>query len=443
MTETDFDGGLADGDHEPASEASAAPAGTLTDPAIRPEDPPTRTAGLARLATFVPRAADYARGRNLAIPPYTAVSRLSPFIRHRLVLEQEVVAAVWAAHSRATVDKYVSEVLWRAYWKGWLALRPQVWPRYLEQASADLVGLSAVTADRYAAACAGRTGIDCFDAWVGELTTTGYLHNHARLWFASIWIFTLGLPWTLGAVLFLRHLLDGDPASNTLSWRWVAGLHTQGKHYLARAENIARFTGGRFDPRGLLNEDAPAQTEDATGLDPRPIAPLPGPDPDAPSGLLLTPEDLTAEHSALVMQPLVGVAAGWDQEIGRRLDLSPKVVAFARGALVDGLARAEQHFQVPARPLDAADWQGAAEDWARGLGVRQILTLEAPVGPWRERLEQLGDRLAGYDIRLAYQRRAWDAVLWPMATKGFFPFREHALQAGRLAALVAPEERIQ
>jgi deoxyribodipyrimidine photo-lyase len=193
----------------------------------------------------------------------------------------------------------------------------------------------------------------------------------------------------------------------------------------------------------LLNEEAPAQTEDAKGLDPRPMAPLPEPDPDAPSGLLLTPEDLAPEHSALVGRPLIGVAAGWDHGVTQQLDLSPKVVAFASGALEDGLARAQQHFQLPVQPLDAADWHGAAEDWARGLGVSQILTLEAPVGPWRERLAQLGERLAGHGIRLAYQRRAWDAALWPAATKGFFPFREHALHAGRLDALIAPEETIQ
>ena len=97
----------------------------------------------------------------------------------------------------------------------------------------------------------GATGIDCFDAWARELVATGYLHNHARMWFASIWIFTLRLPWELGADFFLRHLIDGDPASNTLSWRWVAGLQTAGKTYLATAENIARFTGGRFAPQGL------------------------------------------------------------------------------------------------------------------------------------------------------------------------------------------------
>ncbi len=94
----------------------------------------------------------------------------------------------------------------------------------------------------------GSTGIDCFDHWAQELADTGYLHNHARMWFASIWIFTLELPWQLGADFFLTRLLDADPAANTLSWRWVAGLHTPGKHYLARASNIEKFTLGRFNP---------------------------------------------------------------------------------------------------------------------------------------------------------------------------------------------------
>ena len=100
----------------------------------------------------------------------------------------------------------------------------------------------------YRAAIDGETGIECFDAWSAELCETGYLHNHARMWFASIWIFTLKLPWRLGADFFYRHLLDGDAASNTLSWRWVAGLHTRGKPYAARADNIATYSGGRFTP---------------------------------------------------------------------------------------------------------------------------------------------------------------------------------------------------
>ncbi len=82
---------------------------------------------------------------------------------------------------------------------------------------------------RWEQATTGRTGLACFDAWARELLDVGYLHNPARMWFASLWIFTLELPWALGADFFLRHLLDGDPASNTLSWRWVGGLQTPGK----------------------------------------------------------------------------------------------------------------------------------------------------------------------------------------------------------------------
>ncbi len=106
----------------------------------------------------------------------------------------------------------------------------------------------------YRRAIEGKTGIDCFDAWVEELLETGYLHNHTRMWFASIWIFTLQLPWELGADFTYRHFVDGDPASNTLSWRWVGGLHTRGKTYLARPDNIAEHTGGRFRPKGLARE---------------------------------------------------------------------------------------------------------------------------------------------------------------------------------------------
>ncbi len=103
----------------------------------------------------------------------------------------------------------------------------------------------------YRRAVEGKTGIECFDAWVEELLETGYLHNHTRMWFASIWIFTLRLPWELGADFTYRHFIDGDPASNTLSWRWVGGLHTRGKTYLARPDNIADHTGGRFRPKNL------------------------------------------------------------------------------------------------------------------------------------------------------------------------------------------------
>lgn len=153
------------------------------------------------------------------------MSTLSPWIRHRLVSEQEVVEAVLDRHPYRSAEKFVQEVLWRTYWKGWLEMRPTVWTDYrgaVGRWDRDLSGDSGLRS-RVAAATEGRTGIECFDCWTRELVEHGYLHNHARMWFASIWIFTLKLPWELGADFSLRFLLDGDPATNTLSWRWVAG----------------------------------------------------------------------------------------------------------------------------------------------------------------------------------------------------------------------------
>ena len=75
------------------------------------------------------------------------------------------------------------------------------------------------------------------------------------MWFASIWIFTLNLPWQKGAEFFMKHLYDGDAASNTLSWRWVAGLQTKGKHYVAQSWNISKFTNNKYK-NVKLNENA-------------------------------------------------------------------------------------------------------------------------------------------------------------------------------------------
>ena len=215
--------------------------------------PATRAAGLARLDAFLPRAGRaYAARRNHAVAAPT-VSGLSPYLRRRMVTEREVLTRVLARHDETAAEKFVGEVFWRAHFKGRLEGQPEIWIRYraaLAQGRAALERDPAL-ARRYADAVTGRTGIDAFDAWVADLEQTGYLHNHARMWFASIWTHTLGLPWALGAAFMHARLLDGDPAANTLSWRWVVGLHTPGKTYLARADNIARYTEGRFQPKAL------------------------------------------------------------------------------------------------------------------------------------------------------------------------------------------------
>jgi deoxyribodipyrimidine photo-lyase len=383
----------------------------------------SRRAGLARLQAFVPRAgASYAARRNEdhGIGAHRHVSGLSPYLRHRLLTEAEVVAAVRAVHNDTACGKFVQEVCWRSYWKGWLQQRPAIWHRYVAQRDAALVACDTdpVLAARLAEAERGATGIACFDAWVQELQACGYLHNHARMWFASIWIFTLRLPWVLGADLFLRHLADGDAASNTLSWRWVGGLHTPGKHYLARADNIRRHTGGRFDPAGQLDERAvplPAEPVPA----PQALAVLHKADPHAPAALLITDEDTLPETlwpTSLAAPVAIGAYDGGIRARSPR-EVGARAQGFAVAALDDALARASARWPgVPVTPRVHAPGV-----WARDCGAAQLLFVELPVGPTADRLQALID-LA--ELPVIPLRRDWDAAFWPHARRGFFQLRE-------------------
>ena len=193
---------------------------------------------------------DYASQRNYDFGPKSRgnISNLSKYISHRIINEYDLIREILSRYSLQKVDKFVQEVFWRGYWKGWLEHRPEVWKDFVNSSPS-------YSEEDYEKAINGKTGIVCFDDWVNELKTENYLHNHTRMWFASIWIFTLNLPWELGARFFLKYLFDGDAASNTLSWRWVAGIQTQGKNYIARESNIRKFTNQRY-LNTILNENA-------------------------------------------------------------------------------------------------------------------------------------------------------------------------------------------
>lgn len=376
--------------------------------------PADRAAALLRLETFGPRMGpDYARGRNSDLGPGRRqdVSRLSPAIRHRLVTEAEVVGTALHLHGPERAQKFIEEVFWRSYWKGFLELRPALWDSYRSGLAQDLARLEAEPALQaaHARAVSGATGIDAFDAWMRELQESGWLHNHARMWFASIWIFTLRLPWTLGADLFLRHLLDADAASNTLSWRWVAGLHTAGKPYVARAENIRRFTDGRFDPVGL--EEDPPPPPAPPPIPPQPLVPVP-PLPEGPVALLLHEDDMHPE-SLLPPGLAVGAIAGLAVPRARSpLGCAPMAERHAWQVMADGLERAGRHCNAPAVALAPE----AVAPWALDHGL-PVVTPQAPVGWTATALRELG-------VPLHVARRDWDAACWPAATKGYFAFRE-------------------
>ena len=357
--------------------------------------PPTRAAALDRLASVLPHLGrHYAGGRNTDPGPDagTSTSALSPYLRRRMLLESEVTEAALAAHRSHEAEKFVQEVFWRTYFKGYLETRPAIWADYgrLVAAGQDRLATEGGLRRVFEGACAGSTGIECFDDWAKEIVATNWLHNHTRMWFASIWIFTLGLPWALGADFFLRHLIDGDPASNTLSWRWVAGLHTRGKPYAARAENIRRYTEGRYHPTGLNEEPVALEEPEPPAAKPLPPA---GSAPPGQVALLLHLDDLspTLDLGQAEVACIGGLVAHAPGAVER-------VRQFDDAAMDDALARAAARYGCPATHVEP--------DWETGLPV---VTAWAPVGPSADALPPC--------IRI---RRQWDSLAWPRSTKGYF-----------------------
>ncbi len=367
---------------------------------------PTREAGLDRLAAFGPKMGRaYASERNYDRPGHDDVSRLSPYLRHRMITEDEVLHAALVRHSHAAAEKFIQEVYWRTYWKGWLEMRPSVWTMYRADVAAALNRVqteSGLRAD-WEAACRGDTGIEAFDHWAKELVETGYLHNHARMWFASIWIYTLNLPWALGADFFLRHLLDGDPASNTLGWRWVGGMQTVGKTYLARPDNIAKYTEGRFRPQGLAAFAPPLD-----GFENPPRSPLPTPDP-MPSGklgLLLTEDDLSPEWLLDSVTP-ESIAVFNGTAYRSPLHVSDRVHSFVSGAVAD--------LEDRIGPIERLDDAAAITQWAGKFDA--VVLSHPPVGGTAEVIAQV-------KAPMSRQIRPYDQKAWPYATAGFFKFKK-------------------
>jgi deoxyribodipyrimidine photo-lyase len=392
---------------------------------------PTRAAGLDRLAAFLPSAGrHYAARRNYdtGAGAKTGVSLLSPYVRHRLITEEEVVAAILEAHSPSDAEKFIQEVCWRTYWKGWLEMRPAVWQQY----RADVATLQhslhkdSHLAARVTAAETGTTGIACFDTWARELVETGYLHNHTRMWFASIWIYTLDLPWQLGADFFMRHLLDGDAASNTCSWRWVCGLHTAGKTYLARPDNIEKYTGGRFAPYGDLATVALPVIEEFVVPKGTKIGPA-GQVAVGKKVLLVITEDDLSPQSFPIERSAVAAVAGL-RTAHAYPGTSARVADFKIRALADGMARAQAAFKCPVAVHDAegpgASAYGLVMAQAAAHAADSIAVLDCPVGPTADQCRPVFAALKSAGWPVTRLRRAWDDALWPHATHGFFRLKE-------------------
>ncbi|NNC90428.1 MAG: hypothetical protein HKN82_18385 [Akkermansiaceae bacterium] len=394
-----------------------------------PGFPSSRAGALERLREFVPRAGRYARDRNKVLPGHPNVSRLSPAIRHRLITEAECAAAPLERYAPSTVEKFTQEVYWRRYWKAWLSLRPQVWSGYLADLEALRHEPEFEDARTRAAACeAARGPIDLMNYFARELVETDYLHNHARMWFAGWWVHVERLPWQLGADFFYRHLLDADPASNTLSWRWVAGLQTPGKTYLPRRSNIEKYVdpeilGSRTGGLELLEQpeaflgDVPPRPEVTQATRPE----EPALEEDG-VGIWIHEEDLLPEESPLAPIRPAAIQLAGHGEAWRRFRLPARREEWLRSALADARIRAERHFDTEADLVTDGPLAEGLGAWATRHGLRQVAALRPETGPLADDLDGVRRALAECGATLTLLDRPEDVALRPLATGGFFSF---------------------
>ena len=395
--------------------------------------PLTRRDALTAWAEFLPTLGRYGHRRNHVEPLHQNVSRLSAAMRYRLLLEDEVVSDTLRTHEFRAVEKWLQEVCWRRYWKGWLEMRPEVWTSWRRRVGELHETLPEAVIQRARAVAAGESGVACMDAIAHELIATGYLHNHARMWWASYWIHVEQLPWELGADVFFRHLLDADPASNTLSWRWVAGLQTRGKNYLVRESNIEKYA-----PELLLRHPAGVEriadgtvsptvaTEFAdTARQALPDYPVTVPRSDRRVGLWLHTDDLLSGAGPLAHLTPVSVAA-FSSEHDYRHDyaLSDQHIAALGEVLADGLARAAAHFKCPTVLSQDADPAAGLCAWAVTHGLDEVLAFAPTVGPVADLVPRLRELLTAARITFTLIRRASDTHAFTLASAGFFPFWE-------------------
>jgi hypothetical protein len=349
---------------------------------------------------------DYSKLRNFDLGPQKRdnTSCLSPYVTHGLVSEIEIINKSLKKFSFVKNEKFIQEVLWRVYWKGWLELRPNVWGDYLK----ELTGIKESFKDNknYLDAIEGNTNIECFNEWVNELKNFNYLHNHARMWFASIWIFTLNLPWQLGAEFFMKHLFDGDAASNTLGWRWVAGIQTQGKNYLATEWNIKKFTNNRFQNIKINEVAEPKTTEKNYSIIEKSFS---NPALLEDKVLLIFDNSLSFEFADFKDQKFKKILIVSNKNENRQIKLSENTINFKTLLINDQLKRLKEK-SIASDIIDISEVKNIDE---------KAYALYPTVGEnlYYLELNQLNN------IQFLY--REIDQFSWQFCNKGFFNFKNY------------------
>ena len=365
----------------------------------------SRAKALNQLNNFIDNnLVEYSKLRNFDFGPEkrSNTSCLSPYITHGIINEQEVIYKALNKFSFSKNEKFIQEVLWRTYWKGWLELRPNVWTDYLTEL--NQIKSEFQNNKNYLSAINGKTNIDCFNEWVKELKENNYLHNHTRMWFASIWIFTLELPWQLGAEFFMQHLYDGDAASNTLGWRWVAGIQTQGKHYLASEWNIRKFTNNRFQ-NFKLNENAPPKVSEKSYQIVKQN--FTNPQNFEEKNLLIFENNLSFEITDFKDKNFKKIYLVSNKNDYRSIKLSEKLVKF-KSLLIE-----DQKQRLKDQSIDC-----------QIINIGEIKNIENCCGLYPTVGENL-DFLNSNNLKIDFLYRNLDQLSWQYCNKGFFNFKNY------------------
>lgn len=325
--------------------------------------PPTLDAAHARIAAVAP--AEYARSRNTL---GGAVTRLSPYITHGFVSVPEVLAGVTARHRLDVQHKFVFELGWREYFHHVWQQRGSAILRSLHEGPLPEAAYAAeVPADIRQA----RTGLAVVDQAVRALYATGYLHNHARMWLASYVVHLRKVHWRAGADWLVAHLLDGDLASNHLSWQWVAGTGSH-KPYLFNAANVARYAPPAWHCAHSVVDTSYAAL-DAIARSPQPVPGRPLDEGVDEPALSHEPPDASAPQAADV--------AGRDVWLIHPWALGEPPADLPAGCLHLGWWPAEHH----------ATWPWSAARWCFvGTRMAALATLR-----WHGSRQQLAQALAG------------------------------------------------
>ena len=368
---------------------------------------PSREFAISQLDNFIEKnLIEYSKLRNFDFGPdrRSNVSCISPYVNHGVVNESEIINKSLKKFSFIKNEKFIQEVLWRVYWKGWMELRPKVWTDFLNDLNE--IKIKYQNNENYLNAINGKTNIDCFNYWVDELKKYNYLHNHTRMWFASIWIFTLELPWQLGAEFFMKHLFDGDSASNTLGWRWVAGIQTKGKHYSAQEWNIKKFTNNKFDKIKLNENSLPKTDGRAYSII---IKEFIDNAISEEKKLLVFDNNLSFENTEFANKNFKKIFLVLNGNETRKIKLSEKVLNFKKFLIHDQEIRLKQK-SISCEIINIEELKNINED---------IYALYPSVGENLDYINSINLK----NIKFLY--RKIDKYSWKFCNKGFFNFKNY------------------